>query len=180
MRVEPFPFSRGSLAHFSFSGAKNPYSNHQTDVTVFSQGCAPALMTDQVRQGRDGSTFETRDPVGFYNPLGMPRGPGAAAVLEKLIVLKSYKPKQPSLTRSRFLMRAGAITLMPPKVPLNNNAEERQDSQRENKSQAVAQNRRKSQTSLNQRNFVSALFWHTLTFTCQKGKVKQVSNFLTP
>lgn len=37
--------------------------------------------------------------------------------LEKLIVLKSYKPKQPSLTRSRFLMRAGAITLMPPKVP---------------------------------------------------------------
>lgn len=57
MRVEPFPFSRGSLAHFSFSGAKNPYSNHQTDVTVFSQGCVPALMTDQVRQGRDASTF---------------------------------------------------------------------------------------------------------------------------
>ncbi|XDV37384.1 hypothetical protein PO909_006990 [Leuciscus waleckii] len=37
-------------------------------------------------------------------------------------------------------MRAGAITLMPPKVQLNNTAEERQESQWGNKSQAVAQN----------------------------------------
>lgn len=56
MRVEPFPFSRFSLTFLSLL-LKKPHSNHQTDVTVFIQGCAPALMTDQVRQGRHASTF---------------------------------------------------------------------------------------------------------------------------
>ncbi|RXN26791.1 hypothetical protein ROHU_005523 [Labeo rohita] len=57
MRVEPFPFSHGSLARFSFSAAKKPLSNHQTDVAAFSLGGVPALMTDQVRQGRDAAAF---------------------------------------------------------------------------------------------------------------------------
>ncbi len=156
MRVEPFPFSHGSLAHFSFSAAKKPLSNHQMDVTAFSSGCAPALMTDQARQGRDAAAFAlwarlaftilrdatrpqrchsesaplhfpslkfqfTPSPANQYCHLGH-RGILACFFMphcrrEQLIVLKSYKHKQPSLTRSRFLIRAGAITLMPPKVP---------------------------------------------------------------
>ncbi len=152
MRVEPFPFSHGSLALqlkkpsriIKWTWLHSAQAVHRLwwqirrdkDEMWLRLHCGPGWLLqssgDATRPQRCHSESaplhfpslkfqSTPSPANQYCHLGH-RGILACFFMprcrrEQLIVLKSYKPKQPSLTRSRFLIRAGAITLMPPKVP---------------------------------------------------------------